>query len=573
MKIQKSAVLFLIAVFALSALQAPAVFAQPVINEVMSSNSSTVQDEDGDFPDWIEIYNSDADDVNLAGYGLSDDPAEPFKWVFPDYTLGAGEYVLVFASDKDRTLIPNHWETVVKMGDEFKYAIGAYSIPEDWRTLGFDDSGWDAGATGIGSMAGKDATIIGQERAVFLRRSFTVDDVANVTHTLLNIDYEDGFVAYINGVEVARANMDSEPGTIPAATKLSSGERKMLMYDGGDPELHNVENFAEALQAGENILAIEVHNNAGYFSDISVIPFLTFGMKEAPADPAGVPESLASSMKDIPFHTNYKIKSGGETLVLTSRSGVMADSLVTGVIAEDVSLGRKPDGGETLVFFVEPTPGASNTATAITGYADEVSVSFPGGVYEGADSVELTVVSEAATIRYTLDGSVPTDTSTEYTGAVSIDSTSVLRARAFEPGKFPGPVNTNTYLINEDIDLPIISVSTNPENLWDPDIGIYVKGNSTTRGGYVGIQPTGSGNYCEDWERPIHAEMYEPNGTQGFSIDAGMKIVGKGSRGNPQKNIAIFARPEYGYDSIDYKIFPDLPTSSFQSIVLRAGGS
>jgi hypothetical protein len=571
-KIQQSAVLCLIAVFAL-AVFAPAVFAQPVINEVMSSNSSTVMDEDGDFSDWIEIYNPDATDINLDGYGLSDDPAEPFKWVFPDQTLGAGEYVLVFASDKDRSILPNHWETVVDKGDEFKYIIGSYAIPEDWRTLAFDDAEWDAGPTGIGSQDGNDATKISQARSVFLRTTFNVADVANITHSILHIDYEDGFVAYINGVEIARANMDSEPGTIPAATKLSSGERKMLMYDGGDPEAHNIANFAEALQAGENVLAIEVHNNAGYFSDISVIPFLTFGMKEAPSEPAGVSESLASVITDIPFHTNFKIKSAGESLVLTNPAGGFADSLYTGEIDEDVSLGRKPDGGDTLVFFVEPSPGESNTAMAITGDADAVEVSVPGGTFGEAPLVELSVESEAAVIRYTFDGSEPVETSTLYTEAIEIDSTKVLRVRAFEDGKFPGPITTNTYLVMENIKLPIISISTNPENLWDEEIGIYVVGVNGSFGGYELNPGRTLANWNNDWERPIHVEMYEPSGLLGFSIDAGVKIVGKGSRGNPQKNFAIFARSKYGYDSIDYKIFPYLPTSSFQSLVLRAGGS
>ncbi|MFC1539815.1 CotH kinase family protein, partial [Candidatus Latescibacterota bacterium] len=180
--------------------------------------------------------------------------------------------------------------------------------------------------------------------------------------------------------------------------------------------------------------------------------------------------------------------------------------------------------------------------------------------------------SANAVIRYTLDGSAPTDSSTFYSTPVVIDTTTVIRARTFEAGLFPGPVLTNTYIFNENFTLPVISVSTNPENLWDPDIGIYVKGNSTTTGGYE-IQPTGSGNYCEDWERPIHVEFYEPDGTQGFSIDAGVKIVGKGSRANPQKSLAIFARPEYGYEEIDYKIFPDLPITKFKSLVIRAGGS
>ena len=53
------------------------------INEIMSSNSATIADEDGDYSDWIELYNSGKDTVDLQGWGLSDNHDKPFKWIFP----------------------------------------------------------------------------------------------------------------------------------------------------------------------------------------------------------------------------------------------------------------------------------------------------------------------------------------------------------------------------------------------------------------------------------------------------------------------------------------------------------
>jgi hypothetical protein len=73
-----------------------------VINEFMSSNSSTMADDDGDFEDWIEIYNPSTSNINLSGYGLSDDMANPFRWTFPAVTIAPGEYLLVWASGKDK---------------------------------------------------------------------------------------------------------------------------------------------------------------------------------------------------------------------------------------------------------------------------------------------------------------------------------------------------------------------------------------------------------------------------------------------------------------------------------------
>ncbi|MFC1650451.1 CotH kinase family protein [Candidatus Latescibacterota bacterium] len=551
---------------------ATAVFAQPVINEVMSSNSSIIKDADGDYTDWIEIYNPDASSVNLTGYGLSDDPAEPFKWVFPDYSLESGEYMLIFASDKDRKDIPNHWETVINMGDELKYKSVSTYVSDDWRSLEFDDSEWETGPSGIGSMADNDATVVPMTVSLFVRKTFTVEDVANITHCLLQIDYNDGFVAYINGNEIARSNIDGEPGTIPTYFESPNALREMSIYNSGNPDVFGIENIGSFIQQGENVLAIELHNR-GRFTDLSVIPFLTFGMKAPPSDPKGVPDIISFSTSAYSYHANFKIKSAGETLVLTYASGVLCDSLATGEIAEDISRGRKPDGGKDIVFFSEPTPGMSNTALAISGYAEDVIVSAPGGLYADGLSLEITVDSSAATIRYTLDGSDPADSSMVYSAPISIDSTSVVRARAFEEGMFPGTISTNTYLINENITIPIISISTNPENLWDDDIGIYVQGNSTTLGGYP-TNPTRPGaNWFEDWERPIHIEFYEPDGSTGFSIDAGMKILGKGSRKYPQKALAIFARAKYGYSEINHQIFPNLPIKVFKNFALRNSGT
>ncbi|GAB4430757.1 MAG: hypothetical protein Kow0031_11690 [Anaerolineae bacterium] len=73
-----------------------------VINEVMAANGSGLVDEDGDFSDWIEIYNPSNAPANLSGWALTNDPNQPQQWDFPDITLGGGEYLVVFASGKDR---------------------------------------------------------------------------------------------------------------------------------------------------------------------------------------------------------------------------------------------------------------------------------------------------------------------------------------------------------------------------------------------------------------------------------------------------------------------------------------
>ncbi len=76
--------------------------AQVVINEGSNRNYLTIADENGEYPDWIELYNAGNQTVNLYNYALSDDVEEPSKWTFPNVSIGPGEYMLVFCSGKDR---------------------------------------------------------------------------------------------------------------------------------------------------------------------------------------------------------------------------------------------------------------------------------------------------------------------------------------------------------------------------------------------------------------------------------------------------------------------------------------
>ncbi|WP_051269788.1 CotH kinase family protein [Flavobacterium suncheonense] len=87
-----------------------------VINEILSSNANSVTDEDGSHQDWIELYNPGPASVSLLGYGLTDDAALPYKWVFPAVSLNSGAYLIVWASDKNRAVAGNPLHTNFKIG-------------------------------------------------------------------------------------------------------------------------------------------------------------------------------------------------------------------------------------------------------------------------------------------------------------------------------------------------------------------------------------------------------------------------------------------------------------------------
>ena len=146
----------------------------------------------------------------------------------------------------------------------------------DWKSIAYDDSFWSVGNGGIGYGDGDDVTVIPPVSSVYLRTSFTVLDTSLFRAAILHADYDDGFVAYLNGIEMCRSNIGS-PGIVPSYNDPASGFREATMYAGGLPESYywSNPNFRSALQPGENVLAVQVHNQNIASSDLSAIFFLS----------------------------------------------------------------------------------------------------------------------------------------------------------------------------------------------------------------------------------------------------------------------------------------------------------
>ena len=144
-----------------------------IINEVVSSNSIYI-DEDGDTPDWIELYNYGSQDVNLENWSISDDLNDLSKWHFPNVTIPANDYLMLWASDKDRDQITSS-RTLVNQGDIFKYLIPSSEPNSNWTDINFNDSSWDDGASGFGYADGDDATLLPDGTlSLYLRKNFNI---------------------------------------------------------------------------------------------------------------------------------------------------------------------------------------------------------------------------------------------------------------------------------------------------------------------------------------------------------------------------------------------------------------
>lgn len=245
------------------------------------------------------------------------------------------------------------------------------------------------------------------------------------------------------------------------------------------------------------------------------------------------------------------------------------------------------------------------------------SFSHPGGFYKEPFYLSFsTSVSEAA-IHYTMDGSEPTLDSPIYTQPIlisnhtdqpnslsAIDTTSpfwkppqgdvfkaaVVRAALFHPDGSRSAAVTHTFFVNEDItsrySLPLVSIVTDPAYLFDYDQGIYVMGRvwdeTYDPAAYPDFwQPANYNQRGGEWERPVHIEVFKPDGQLFLAQDGGVRIHGGTTRSYPQKTLRLVADSQY--DEVDMFIadlFPDtydainqLPITAFKSLLLRNSGN
>ena len=366
--------------------------------------------------------------------------------------------------------------------------------------------------------------------SLWTRIPFIVSNPANLTSLTLRMKYNDGFIAYLNGTEIARHNANSTAWNAAATGTRNDGE-SVAFVD------FNVSQFLPLLQSGQNVLSIHGQNNQAANNTFLVLPELV------------------------------------------------------GTTSQPV-----------LRYFTTPSPGATNIGQGVLGFVGDTVFSHGRGFYTAPFQATISTPTAGAVIRYTLDGSDPSETNgVVYSGPITINRTSTLRASAFLPGYEPSNIDTQTYLFLSDIvtqseatppgwpahnqingqdmsygmdpnivnvapwqaqmqdamrAVPSLSIVTPLDNLFDPSRGIYVNAR-------------GDG---DSWEVPTSFELINPDGSEGFQIDAGLRIRGGFSRSenNPKHAFRLFFRKEYGNGKLDYPLFgSEGSVTSFDKMDLR----
>lgn len=253
------------------------------------------------------------------------------------------------------------------------------------------------------------------------------------------------------------------------------------------------------------------------------------------------------------YHASFRLTQTRETpdwIVLSDDEGNRLDSLQLETTQMDHSRGRTINGESQWGVFTSPTPGYSNNAAVeYSRYADKPVVSDSGGFYNQPLSLTLTTTEPNSAIRYTTNGNEPLLSSTLYTGPINIGNTKIVKARTFsnDPSILPSLIEFNTYLINANHNLPVLSIAGN--ELLD-----LLNGNSALR-------PRGSIEFFNKFKVRTTTAYGEFN------------EHGQDSWVHPQRSIDYITRDENGYNyALQEKFFALTDRDEFQRMILRAAG-
>ncbi len=522
--------------------------AQIVINEGSNKNYLSIPDENGESPDWIELYNVSSDTINLLNYSLTDDIANPAKWVFPNVYLLPGEFKIVFCSGKDRKPITG-FKPVVN--------TGTYIPVDGWNTHIFSTPFyWD----GISNIL--------LNTCSYSSRGYTTNSVFNQTNTsypstivafqdgspyICSADY--GYKVSVrpnikfNGISIDTGTVRNAPTDYPApyGNWYWAAKNQMLFLGS--------ELSAAGLTAGDiTSLAFDVVSS----DPNTTYDYIEMYMKMVTTTEVTTQFETVDTNKYL--HTNFKISTDGETVYLFSPSQKLESSLFVNCQSPDNSIGSSPDSSTRVSLFQQATPGASNNASATyTRYLIEPLFSQPSGLYNNTINVTISNPNQGqSSIYYTTDGSDPTPDAQLYTGIpISIFYSSVLKAKVFADTLLPSPVAVSSYLLGVNHVTPVLSVVTDNVNLYGPK-GIF-------------------DNWAFDWERAAYVEYFDTSQTLIFSQRAGIQIDGGagGSRYQPQHSFRVeLDHSVLGDGPIDYKVIPNRPErTKFSKFYIRNGSN
>lgn len=496
-----------------------------------------------------------------------------------------------------------------------------------WTQADFDDSQWSNALMPIGSSdLGFVQTIwpLADNTNHWFRRTFTLEEVHPTSKYVLHVLHDDNYRIWVNGVlfdeadnwttdknavklEIPAALLNVGTNVIAAYVQQNFGGK---LYDCGmteeqdyyesydvdaDPSklLFNevmVGNIDQYIDYSFNYGAWAEFYNPTYKSILLDGLYIT----DDEAEPrkfqlaSGTGVVRARNFKVIYFDHNaldgvfgetankqvrFKLSNNGGNLYLyDSQGNQLASASYPGCITR-CSWARTEDGGDNWEWTGEPTLGKSNNNSDFAEFRlDAPDIDTDSQLFTEHFSIHVNI-PEGATLRYTTDGTIPSPTNgmTSADGTFNISETTVFRFGLFEKGMLPSPVITRSYIHRDhDYYLPVVSIATDPKNLYDNTIGVYVDGTNGVSG-----RNHGNSNINMDWERPVNFEYITPDGEMAVNQETEFVVSGGWSRHYAPSSFKLKGTNRYeGKKAIDYyPFFSYKPYNKYRQIMIRNGGN
>lgn len=398
------------------------------ISELMVKNDATLLDSDGEFSDWFELVNTSDSPVSLAGWRVSDGE-DKSGWSFPDVTIDAGGYLLVFASSKESAGTELH---------------ASFSLSEDETLYLYAPENYLAdSAPNVSTMA---------DHSSVRRADGSFEDCIWPTP---------GYSNDAEGYELfCAAHTATSPLVINEVMVYNDSYNRQP--DGEYYDWVELKNVSE-----EPIMLAEY-----YLSDDKDNPML-WRLPERYLDPGALLVVHCSGNSDLStsdtVHSNFSLNSTSERLYLTSAAQQrVTDYVWLHDIFKDWTVGRM-DGQSGFFYLSSPSPWSGNRGNAYRYISDQPVSLGEDGIYNDVTSVSVELEGSGR-IFYTTDGSRPDESSSEYTEPITLDKTTVIRAINVQDGAAPSRAITLSYIINENHTLPVLSLSTDSPSTFS---GIY----------------------------------------------------------------------------------------------------
>lgn len=484
------------------------------VTEVMTYNTLYFADENGEHHDYVEVHNKSNEDVNLAGWYLSDSSDKLKRWSFPAVILPPDAYIVVHCSGYNRRTDAYHLHTDFKIGSDGE---NIYLSQPDGHTVSMveapvlavdqayslTETGWSTEIAPTPGLSNTQSSAAQMHSDVFGDRSGDVyisEVMASAVDQLYDwVEIYNGSAQAVNLTDYGLSDSPDKPRKwqFPSGTTIQPGQYMGVYLSGTEQGSLN-----------------------GFLNADFAIPAI-----------------------------------GGSTITLSDPEGDVLDAIYLPKQYSGSSYGRR-QGERGTFYFESGTPGQANTAASYRSRADMAAPSVTGGLFKTGDSFSVSLDAPAGSrIYYTLDSSDPTEGSTLYTGPIQVSGTTILRTKVYRDGCMPSLTDTQSYLydVQNDGGAYVISLVSDMKNLT----------------GASGILS----NYRELWEKEAHFELFTADGERVLGQGCGISLHGQDSRRMPVKTFNVIARNQFsGTNRFEYPIFSERDYDSYQSFLLRSSG-